>query len=194
MSPARQNNIKNTIASSLCFGNGADDGEIMKQTTLEKVSLWLAEDRDSPAPFAELLERADIFKKTRDAQKAVLTPSDFGAISYDLRANLAARICAANNNPYLASFYSQKIAATNERSISQPDYFPVNSTEKLIVEFMDKVANNTQSVIPDDITQLQRAGIDDADIVRLCELNAFLAYQLRVAAGLASIADAGEAA
>ena len=31
---------------------------------------------------------------------------------------------------------------------------------------------------------LKAAGTTDADIVRLCELNAFLAYQLRLVAGL----------
>ena len=35
-----------------------------------------------------------------------------------------------------------------------------------------------------DIADLQAAGVADADIVRLAELNAFLAYQIRVIAGL----------
>ena len=35
-----------------------------------------------------------------------------------------------------------------------------------------------------DVSDLQRAGISDADIVRLAELVAFMAYQLRLVAGL----------
>ena len=37
---------------------------------------------------------------------------------------------------------------------------------------------------------LQGAGISDADIVRLCELNAFLAYQFRLIAGLRLLSGA----
>lgn len=164
----------------------------MTQSTLEKVSLWLAGEQTIAAPFEELEQRADVFKMTRDAQKAVLTPADPGNISYELRASLAARICAANNNPYLASLYAQAVKDSNNKPLSQPDYFPENTTEQLIVKFMDKVANDTKSVTAEDISQLQKAGIHDADIVRLCELNAFLAYQIRVAAGLASIQDASQ--
>ena len=37
---------------------------------------------------------------------------------------------------------------------------------------------------------LQQAGLTDADIVRLCELNAFLSYQCRLDAGLEAIGEA----
>ena len=50
--------------------------------------------------------------------------------------------------------------------------------------FVDKVANDTRNIDAQDIAGLQTAGVSDADIVRLCELVAFLAYQLRVVAGL----------
>ena len=49
---------------------------------------------------------------------------------------------------------------------------------------MDKVAAHTRDIAADDIAALQDAGVTDADIVRLCELNAFLAYQIRVVSGL----------
>ncbi len=53
-----------------------------------------------------------------------------------------------------------------------------------VLAFVDKVANRTRDIVADDVVQLQAAGMSDADIVRLCELVAFLAYQLRVIAGL----------
>ena len=36
----------------------------------------------------------------------------------------------------------------------------------------------------EDIEALKTAGVADPDIVRLCELNAFLAYEIRLVAGL----------
>jgi uncharacterized protein YciW len=53
-----------------------------------------------------------------------------------------------------------------------------------ILAFVDKVANQTRHTTAKDITGLQAAGVSDADIVRLCELVAFLAYQIRVISGL----------
>ena len=50
--------------------------------------------------------------------------------------------------------------------------------------FVDKVANDTRDITKDDISDLRAAGMADADIVRLCELLAFIAYQIRVVAGL----------
>ena len=53
-----------------------------------------------------------------------------------------------------------------------------------VLAFVDKVANQTRDIAAKDIAGLQAAGVSDADIVRLCELIAFLAYQIRVVAGL----------
>ena len=36
----------------------------------------------------------------------------------------------------------------------------------------------------EDITALKSAHVDDADIVRLAELNSFMAYQIRLITGL----------
>ena len=41
----------------------------------------------------------------------------------------------------------------------------------------------------DDISALKSAGLDDADIVRLSELIAFVAYQIRVVIGLRLMAE-----
>ena len=50
----------------------------------------------------------------------------------------------------------------------------------------------TRDVGAADILALQAAGVSDANIVRLAELNAFFAYQFRVIAGLRLIRSAGE--
>jgi uncharacterized protein YciW len=49
---------------------------------------------------------------------------------------------------------------------------------------MDKVTKETRNVEAEDIATLQNAHVSDADIVRLAELNSFMAYQIRLIAGL----------
>ena len=54
------------------------------------------------------------------------------------------------------------------------------------VDMIAKVAKleGLMERVIEDISKLQAVGVSDADIVRLCELIAFVAYQVRVAAGL----------
>lgn len=171
----------------------------MEQSVLETVSLWLATNNNAEhnqaLPFPELESRQEIFDMTRKAQSAVLVPADAGAWSHQLRAALAARIAAANDNPYLAAVYGKAAAGSAYAQIAEAGFIPQDAVQQTVVGFMDKVANHTRDVGAADVSALQQAGIADADIVRLCELNAFLAYQIRVAAGLTALvaADEGQA-
>lgn len=162
----------------------------MKQSALEAVSLWLAGNVEDAPPFEALAARKDVFVMTRQAQDAVLTPVDAGAWPHALRAAFAARIAATNDNPYLGALYGQAAAGSDYADLAQAGFIPSDTVQQKVVAFMDKVANNTKAITADDVAVLQQAGIADADIVRLCELNAFLAYQIRVASGLASLAEA----
>ncbi len=54
----------------------------------------------------------------------------------------------------------------------------------LVMSFVDRAAVRPRDIAATDIAALQASGVSDADIVRLCELNAFLSYQLRLIAGL----------
>lgn len=126
--------------------------------------------------------RANIFELTAAAEAAVLRPRQAGGWSHPLRAALAARVARLNAEPALADTY---LADAGEYA---PLADPANdgTAEGLgaVVAFTDKVAANIANADAADITSLQAAGIADADIVRLAELNAFLAYQIRVIAGL----------
>ena len=53
-----------------------------------------------------------------------------------------------------------------------------------LVNFVDKAANNTRDIESSDIYKLQKKGFTDNDIVRLCQILAFVAYQIRVTKGL----------
>ncbi|MGA0889680.1 MAG: hypothetical protein ACO3S0_17335, partial [bacterium] len=56
--------------------------------------------------------------------------------------------------------------------------------ESTLIPFVDKAANDTKNIVAEDISKLQAVGVSDADIVRLCELIAFVSYQVRVTLGL----------
>ena len=74
--------------------------------------------------------------------------------------------------------------AGNFKKVANPSYKGETKDLKSILSFMDKVAKDTRNVVVEDITALKSAHVDDADIVRLAELNSFMAYQIRLITGL----------
>jgi uncharacterized protein YciW len=126
--------------------------------------------------------RLNILEMTQDAEEAVLRPKDFGAFDHKLRAALAARIANLNGEFELAEQYIDE--AGTFRPIADPKNDGVTYNLGSVLSFMDKVAMNTSNVVADDISRLQEAEVSDADIVRLSELNSFLAYQIRLIVGL----------
>lgn len=126
--------------------------------------------------------RANIFEMTQAAEDAVLRPSDEGPWSHNLRAALAARIAVLNDETKLAARYAED--AGGFAALADPANDGAAQGLADVLAFMDKVAADTRNVAADDISGLQAAGVADADIVRLAELNAFLAFHIRVIAGL----------
>ncbi|MEM1130290.1 MAG: hypothetical protein AAGH83_07180 [Pseudomonadota bacterium] len=141
---------------------------------------------DPPVDAATL--RANVFEMTQAAEEAVLAPSDCGSWPPDLRAALAARIARLNAAEQVAARYAARMVGPDYETIADPGIDGAAQGLEAVIAFMDKVATQTRDVNADDIGGLQRAGVSDADIVRLCELNAFLAYQLRLIAGLQLLA------
>lgn len=126
--------------------------------------------------------RSKIFEMTQAAEDAVLRPKDAGAWPHTLRAALAARIAALNEEHDLAAHFAADAGA--DATLADPAQGGAGPVMAAVVAFMDRVAADTRHVTADDVKDLQAAGVADADIVRLAELNAFLAYQIRVIAGL----------
>ncbi len=128
------------------------------------------------------MTRDNIFGMSQAAEDAVLRPRDCGAFGHDLRAALAARVARLAGDEALAEHY---LAAAGDRvALADPSQTRGSAWLSAVLVFVDKVTNHTRDTAAQDITGLQTAGISDADIVRLCELVAFLAYQSRVIAGL----------
>lgn len=136
---------------------------------------------------AAVAGRANIFGMTQAAEDAVLRPKDAGAWPHDLRAALAARIATLNRESDLAAQFTAD--AGDHAALADPAQGGSGPVMPAVLAFMDRVAADTRNVTADDVSALRAAGVADADIVRLAELNAFLAYQIRVIAGLRLMGD-----
>lgn len=128
--------------------------------------------------------RSDVLAMTDAAMAAVVAPKDPGGLSRDERAALACRIARLHDSESLAAHYDGHVGET-VRPICNPA-FDGGDDGRLaaILAFTDLVSRSPRDATADDIAALKAAGVAEADIVRLAELNAFLAYQVRVVEGL----------
>ncbi len=131
-----------------------------------------------------IAHRADILTMTEAASAAVLRPAETGAFSHERRAALAVRIARLNGMDALAEHYGQGMTE-KEAKLADPS-FDGDDDEGLraILAFTDRVAANPKGATGENIETLKQAGIADADIVRLTQLNAYLAYEIRLVEGL----------
>lgn len=136
--------------------------------------------------------RPAILDMSRQAEAAVTQPHDPGAFPTEWRHAVAARIAAMNAQPEIAAHYLACVSDAGLRGLADPAAPGRDARERIILAFMDKVAREPRAVAAEDIEGLKAAGIAEADIVRLCELNAFMSYQARVLAGLALLKGASE--
>ncbi|MEP1933701.1 MAG: hypothetical protein ABJI96_18885 [Paracoccaceae bacterium] len=150
---------------------------IFESTVLTKAEVT----RDSELAKT-VIARGIIFDMTQTAEDAVLRPRNPGAFGQGLRAALAARVAHLAGDDTLAAHYLED--AGDYAALTDPDETGATPWLEVIIKFVDKNANHTRDVVAEDVAALQNEGISDADIVRLCELVAFLAYQARVIAGL----------
>jgi len=145
---------------------------------------------DGPAAEAVGM-RADVLRMTAEAEAAVLAPREPGAWSHDMRAALASRIARINGKASLADEYRARIADSAAEPVCDPGHAGTGTREAAVLRFMDRVAARPRDVTAGEVAGLTEAGVEDADIVRLCELNAFMAYQIGLLHGLSLMAGAG---
>lgn len=154
--------------------------DVLSRTTLTEMSGIAPGDRLA----AVMAGRANVIEMTQAAEDAVLRPQETGGWSHDLRAALAARIARQNGLSDLAARYSAMIGDAAIAELAVPGKDGAAQGLGAVCAFMDGVSVCPRDVTAADLSALQVAGIPDADIVRLCEINAFMAYQARVIAGL----------
>lgn len=137
----------------------------------------LAEMRKEGAALAAVNGRTNIFDMTQVAEEAVLRPKEAGIFPHPARAHLAERIARNAGDDALARHY-----APGKTVDDQVPFDPALWSK--VTSFVDKVGDAPRDVTASEIAALRDGGLGDADIVRLCELIAFVAYQVRVIAGL----------
>jgi len=141
------------------------------------------------AVAAALAGRADILAMTREAAAASLTPQEPGGLSHGERAALAVRIARLHREDDLAAHYAELVAragATGATAALADPAFKGEGDTRLaaLLAYADLVTLAPKDAVAGDIEKLKAAGLGDADVVRLAELVAFLAYQIRVVKGL----------
>ncbi|POF31104.1 hypothetical protein [Roseibium marinum] len=163
----------------------------MSTETLTKSTLLELSGIPAGSPVAAAIDgRSNIIALSQTTEDAVLKPLETGAWSHDIRAALAARIAALNGETALADRYCALIEDASVADLADPLRSGKAQGLETICDFMDKVAVQTRDIDAPDIKSLQEAGVSDADIVRLCEINAFMAYQVRVLAGIRLMKEA----
>lgn len=157
----------------------------MAQTANPEASPWIG-----AAASAAVQSRSAIFEMSRQAENAVIDPRDAGSFPSGWRRAVAARIATLNAMPELAAHYLASVSDPALRGLANPTEAGRDASERSVITFMDRVATQPRAVQAEEIEGLKAAGLTDADIVRLCELNAFMSYQCRVLAGLAALKGA----
>jgi uncharacterized protein YciW len=144
------------------------------------------------AAYDALAARVEIVAMTQATHDAALKPRDPGGLSHAERAALASRIARLNADVGLAAHYDALMrdasASAEVERIADPA-FKGSGRVGALIAYTDLASSAPKDAGPDDIEALKQAGIGDADIVRLAELNAFLAYQIRLIAGLKLLRD-----
>ena len=142
------------------------------------------------SPLASVLSgRSDVLELTEKSHDAALRPRQPGGLMHSERAALACRIAKLNNEIVLARHYESLIGG-GEQAIADTGFGGGDDARlKAILRHTDLVTVDPKEAINGDISALRSAGLDDADIVRLSELIAFVSYQIRVIAGLRLMAE-----
>lgn len=133
--------------------------------------------------------RADVLEMTEATEAAVLTPKEPGGLSHGVRVALALRIARLHGCETLVSVYDdtlrQQQADEATVALADPGFNGGDDVRsQKILAFTDQIATSPKDTTAADIESLSNAGLAEADIVRLTQLNAFLAYKIRVVEGL----------
>lgn len=138
-------------------------------------------------------QRAKMKHLTQTSYIAAIYPTEPRNFAYGLRAALAARIAGLWKSAELHAHYVDllKQETPQLQSIADPAFTPDGGDTRLatILTHVDLVTLSPKEATRANIEKLQAAGLDDADIVTLAGIIAFVNYQVLVVAGLKMLRD-----
>ena len=129
--------------------------------------------------------RAKVVEATQASHDALLQQPVEGLSSAD-RLRVAAHVCSVAAAASLAHHYEERLASDGGRDAPPSPALPA------MLHFAAALTTDPRRGDRAALDALRRAGLGDAAIVALAQLVAFLAYQLRVVAGLRAIGASQE--
>jgi uncharacterized protein YciW len=127
--------------------------------------------------------RAEVVDATQASHDALLEAPVLGLSTAD-RLRVAELVCALAGATSLAKHYAERLAA--EMALG-PDGATPSPALPAMIEFAGELTIDPRRGDRHAIEALRGAGLQDAAIVALAQLVAFLSYQLRVVAGLKAL-------
>ncbi len=140
---------------------------------------------EAAGPLGEALSaRAAVLAGGARTRAAALVPREPGSLAHGLRAALAARIATHHGEAGIADEYRARAGAGDAAAADPAFDGGEDARLRAILRHVDLVTLSPKDTVAADIAALSEAGLAEADIVRLSELIAFLAHELRLVAGL----------
>ena len=132
--------------------------------------------------------RPEVRARTQSSYAALFDPADFGGLPAHERFAAAMRVAQLNKASTLAVHYRDRLARE-----AQGESTAAGVTARLaaILRHTDKLTLRPSDASRADLHALTAQGLGEAEIVTLSQIIAFVAYQVRVAASLALIAEIG---
>ena len=122
--------------------------------------------------------RADIAGYTQGSYAALLQPPEPHGLSLADRQRVALRVAELSGSALAADYYRQRL---NELGANSQ---PASEREHAIVQYAERMTLSPHTTGAADLQALQAAGLATRDCVSLAQLITFVAYQVRVLAGL----------
>ena len=175
--------------------NGTPDGVTTANATAPDVINTLG-GIAANSPLATLrAQRADVQTHTQNSDAALLNPDDAGGLSLIERHLVGLRIGTLNRNSAIATRHREQLHALKADAVIVTAVEAQGTMTRphrlaAILHFTDTLTLEPRAAAPTDIEQLAAAGLSDKDIVTLGQLIAYLAYQVRLLAGLRSLGGA----
>jgi uncharacterized protein YciW len=132
----------------------------------------LLDDLLGPRVAALRATRPDFVRYTQGSYDAMVVPAEPEGLTASERALAAHRAAELSNHPALAAHYATLPTAPGPRDAA-------------ILRHVALLATSPGSATKADIDALRDAGLSPKEIVTLSQIVAFVAFQVRVAAGLA---------
>ena len=154
-------------------------------TDVDVISALAAVAPDS-ALAALRAQRPEAMRHAQGSYRALFEPASPGGLTLAERFAVAEHVARLHSADEVAAHYASGLA-------SAADTAAPSSRRDALVRHADLLSTRPSDAGPDDLQQLADVGLSTRDIVSLSQLIAFVAFQVRVTAGLRVLGGAGSA-